>query len=137
MQASNHQAQSVVDGLVNEARVSTLTPNWSTVLCNRMDQGQSCYAQCPGTSPQLDPARRLKRPGLPPRLVGSAEKGRVRLSAATLSSRVDSLLYRWKAAMTVLVVLSFSFRFCKYNDMGLPCPVRKFPPPAASLLQSA
>ena len=37
-------------------------------------------------------------------------------SAATLSSRVVFLLYRWKAAVTVLVLLSFSFHFCKYDD---------------------
>ena len=28
----------------------------------------------------------------------------------------DRLVERWRAAVTVLVVLSFSFRFCKYDD---------------------
>ena len=48
----------------------------------------------------------------------------MRPSAATLSSQDASLLYRWKAAVTVLVVLSFSFHFCKYDDRVALCCVR-------------
>ena len=40
----------------------------------------------------------------------------MRPSAAILSSRAASLLYRWKTAVTVLVVVSFSFHFCRYDD---------------------
>jgi len=43
-----------------------------------------------------------------PRYLGSEHKGRVSLLMLTLSSRLASLL-RWKAAVTVFVVLSLSF----------------------------
>ena len=136
-QASSHQAQRVVDGLGDEARVSTSAPNKRKALCSRVDQGQGSYAQRSGTSPQLDPAGRLKRvtrvvnflrsdsrcrryvsdlSSLMSRSVGSAKKCVMRPSAANLSLRVASWLYRWKAAVTALVILRFSFHFCKYDD---------------------
>jgi len=40
----------------------------------------------------------------------SEQKGRVLLYKLTFSSRLASLLLRWKTADTVFVVLSFSFQ---------------------------
>ena len=45
-----------------------------------------------------------------PRYLGSEQKGRVSLLMLTFSSRLASLLLRWKTAGTVLVVVSFSFQ---------------------------
>jgi len=45
-----------------------------------------------------------------PRYLGSEQKGRVSLLKFTFSSRLASLLLRWKTADTVLVKLSFSFQ---------------------------
>ena len=56
------QAQNIVDRLVNEAHVSTLTPNGSTVFCSRVDQGQGSMRIVLPPAYQLDPVRRLKRP---------------------------------------------------------------------------
>jgi len=50
-----------------------------------------------------------------PRYLGSEQKGRVSLLCLTLSSRLASLLLRWKAAGTVFVVLSFSFQVWRYS----------------------
>jgi len=50
-----------------------------------------------------------------PRYLGSEQKGRVLLLCLTLSSRLVSLLLRWKAADTVFVVLSFSFQVWRYS----------------------
>ena len=50
-----------------------------------------------------------------PRYLGSDQKGRVSLLYLTLSSRLASLLLRWKTADTVFVVLSFSFQVWRYS----------------------
>ena len=50
-----------------------------------------------------------------PRFLGSEQKGRVSLLKLTFSSRLASLLLRWKTADTVFVVLSFSFQVWRYS----------------------
>jgi len=50
-----------------------------------------------------------------PRFLGLQHKGGVLLLLLTLSSRLASLLLRWKAADTVFVVLSFSFKFWRHS----------------------
>jgi len=55
-----------------------------------------------------------------PRYVGSEKKGRVALLYLTLSSRLASLLLRWKTADTIFVVLSFSFQVWSIH-LQLPC----------------
>jgi len=50
-----------------------------------------------------------------PRYLGSEQKGRVSWLYLNLSSRLASLLLRWKAADTVFVVLSFSFQVWRYS----------------------
>ena len=50
-----------------------------------------------------------------PRCLGWEQKGRVSLLKLTFSSRLASLLLRWKTADTVFVVLSFSFQVWKYS----------------------
>jgi len=51
-QASGHSSQSVVDGRVNKAGVSTAAPDRSAVLCSRMDQGSgSCSQRCCSNNP--------------------------------------------------------------------------------------
>ena len=88
-------------------------------------------------APQVDPASRLRSPtrvvsflrsdskcrrnvsalsNFMPRYVGSAQYGRSRPSTLMESSRRASLLFRWKAADTVLVVLGFSFHVWRYED---------------------
>ena len=48
-------------------------------------------------------------PNVTPWYLGSEQKGRISLLCLTFSSRLASLLSRWKAADTVFVVLSFNF----------------------------
>jgi len=50
-----------------------------------------------------------------PRYLGSEQKGRVSLLKLTLSSRIASLLLRWKTSDTVFVVLSFSFQVWRFS----------------------
>ena len=50
-----------------------------------------------------------------PRYLGSEQKGRVSLLKLTFSSRLASLLLRWKPAYTVFVVLSFSFQVWRHS----------------------
>jgi len=50
-----------------------------------------------------------------PRYLGSEQKGRISLLQLTLSSRLASLLLRWKAVHTVLMVLSYSFQVWRYS----------------------
>ena len=50
-----------------------------------------------------------------PRYLGSEQKGRFSLLYLTLSSRLVSLLLRWKAADTDFVVLSCSFQVWRYS----------------------
>ena len=50
-----------------------------------------------------------------PRYLGSEQKGRVSLLILTFSSRLATLLLRWKTAGTVFVVLSFSFHVWRYS----------------------
>jgi len=52
---------------------------------------------------------------VPPRYLDSEQKRRVSLLKLTFSSRLASLLLRWKAADTVFVVLSFSFQVWRYE----------------------
>jgi len=52
-----------------------------------------------------------------PRYLGSEQKGRVSLSKLTFSSRLASLLLRWKTAHIVFVVLSFNFQVWRYLPM--------------------
>ena len=87
-------------------------------------------------APQLEPANRLRSAmrdvsllrndsrcrryvsdlsNVTPKYLGSEQKGRVSLLKLTLSSRLASLLLRWKTAETVLVVLSFSFQVWRYS----------------------
>ena len=47
-QASNDNAQSIIENAVNEARVRITTLNWCTVLSGGVDQGKSRDAQCLG-----------------------------------------------------------------------------------------
>ena len=49
------------------------------------------------------------------RYLGSEQKSRVSLLWLTFSSRLTSLLLRWKAADTVFVVLNFSFQVWRYS----------------------
>ena len=49
------------------------------------------------------------------RYLGSERKGRVSLLKLTLSSRLTSLLLRWKTADTVFEALSFSFQVWRYS----------------------
>jgi len=51
-QASSHNSQGVVDGGVNEARMSTAAPDRSAVLCSWMHQGWRSYSQsCCSSTP--------------------------------------------------------------------------------------
>ena len=50
-----------------------------------------------------------------PRYLGSEQKRRISLLCLTLSSRLASLLLRWKAVDTVFVVLNFSFQVWRYS----------------------
>ena len=50
-----------------------------------------------------------------PRYLGSEQKSTVLLFYFTFSSRLASLLLRWKAADIVFVVLSFSFQVWRYS----------------------
>jgi len=50
-----------------------------------------------------------------PKVLGLRAEGQVSLSYLTLSSRLASLLLRWKAADTVFVVLSFTFQIWSYS----------------------
>jgi len=50
-----------------------------------------------------------------PRYLDSEQKGRISLLNLTLISHLASLLSRWKAADTVFVLLSFSFRVWGYS----------------------
>ena len=45
-QASSHNWQGVIDGVVSETGMSTATPNRSAILCGWMHQGQGGCSQC-------------------------------------------------------------------------------------------
>jgi len=73
-----------------------------------------------------------------PRYLVSEQKGRVSLLYLTLSSRLASLLLRWKAADTVFVVLSFTVASKAGGvHLALPCPWSTPLPLPASLYQYA
>jgi len=135
-QASNHNLQGVVGGGVNETGMSTAAPNRSAVFCSRMDQGSGgCSQRCCSSTParaskplqECDAwcqllAKWLKVSAIRERpvqryseVLGSEQKGRVSLLKLTFSSRLASLLLRWKADNAVFVVLSFSFQVCMYS----------------------
>jgi len=71
-----------------------------------------------------------------PRYMGSDQKGRVSLLKLTFSSRLPSLLLRWKTADTIFVVLSFSFKYGGIH-LGLQCPCSAPLPTPANLRQHA
>ena len=50
------------------------------------------------------------------RYLGSEQNGRVSLLILTFSSRLASLLLRWKTADTVFMVLTFSFKVWRYSS---------------------
>ena len=52
-----------------------------------------------------------------PRYLGSEQKGRVSLLKLAFSSRLASLLLRWKTVDTVFVVLRFSFQVWRYSPI--------------------
>ena len=65
-----------------------------------------------------------------PRCWGSEQKGRVSLLKLAFSSRLASLLLRWKAADIVFVVLSFSFKSGGIH-LRSPCPCSSSAPSTA------
>jgi len=71
-----------------------------------------------------------------PGYLGSEQKGGVLLLKLTFSSRLASLLLRWKTADTVFVMLSFSFQVWRYS-LSVACPCSALLPPPANLHQHA
>ena len=53
VQTSSDNAQSIIENAVNEASMSTTTPNWCAVLSYGVDQGESRDARCLGTCTQF------------------------------------------------------------------------------------
>ena len=70
-----------------------------------------------------------------PTYLGSEQNGRVLSLKLTFSSRLASLLLRWKTADTIFVVLSFIFQV--WSHLRLPCPWSAPLPPSANLHQHA
>ena len=71
-----------------------------------------------------------------PRYLGSEHKGRISLLKLTFSSRLASLLLRWKTAGTVFVVLIFSLQVWSYSP-SVACPWSGPLPLTANLHQHA
>ena len=108
--------------------MSTAATNRRAVLCGWVHQGysQSCCSRTPAGASEPARTRRVLSascevtqwcrryvsdlPYVTPRYLGSEQKSRVSLLYLTLSSRLASLLLRWKAADAVFVVLSLSFQ---------------------------
>ena len=130
MQASSHNSQGVVDGGVNKAGMSIVAPNRSAVLCSRMTRSRVAVHNVVAPAPQPEPANRFKSAtrdvsflrsdsrcrqyvsdlsNVTLRCLGFEQNGKVSLLKLTFSSRLGSLLLRWKTANTVFAVLSFSF----------------------------
>jgi len=129
MQASSHNWQGVVDARVNETGMSTVTPNRSAVFCCWNGPGkewlfaalllqhpiaraskppQECDASCQHFAKWLEVSTiRERHVQHYSEYLGSEENGKVSLLWLTFSSRLFSLLLRWKTADTV-VVLSFT-----------------------------
>ena len=57
MQASSHNAQGVIDRLVNEPMVGTLAPDQQAVLCS---MARVAVGNAVAPAPQVDPANHLK-----------------------------------------------------------------------------
>ena len=137
-QASGHKSQGVVGGSVNEVGISIAAPDWTPVACCWMDQGSGgCSQRCCFSVPV--------RASKPPQecnswwqlfvkwlkmsairgcsaqryskvaFVDSEKKGSVSLLWLTFSSRLASLLLRWKTANTAFVVLSFNCQVWRYS----------------------
>jgi len=108
-QASNYSSQSVVDGRVNEAGVSTAATKRASHLkrttcdVNFLRSDSRCRRYVSVLS------------NVTPRYVGPKQEGRVSLLWSTLSSCLASLLLRYKAANTAFVVISFNFPFWRYS----------------------
>jgi len=130
-QAPSHHSQGVVGGRLNEAGVSTAAPDRSVVqqyFAVEWTRAKVALRNVVAPAPQPEPANRLKSAkrdvnvlrsdsrcrwyvialsNVTPRYVGSEQKGRVSLLWLTFSSRLVSLLLRWKTANTAFVVVSY------------------------------
>ena len=127
--ATSHNLQSVVISRVDEAGMSTVAPDrrtvgYSPVECTR---ARVAIRILVAPAPQPEPASHLDvsfswsdsrclryvsdLSNFTPRKLDWEQKGRIFLLYLTsLSSRLASLLLRWKAADTICVVLRFSFQ---------------------------
>jgi len=132
---NSHSSQGVVDGRVIEAGVSNTASDRSAVRYSWMDQGycgysQRCCSSIPARGSRLKSATRdvnflrsysrFRRyvsdlSNVTPRYLGSEQKSKVSLLWLTFSSRLASLLLRWKTADIVFVVLSFSLQVWRYS----------------------
>jgi len=111
------------------------TPNLNIGFLHQKENPTVAIRRVVAPAPQPEPASRLRSstrdvsflrsdsrcrryvsdlPNVTPRYFGSEQKGWVSLLYLTLSSRLASLLLRWKAADTVFVVMNFSFQVWKY-----------------------
>jgi len=131
-QAPSHNSPGVGYGRVNEAGVSTAVPNRSVVQYFAVEWTRDKVAlrNVVAPAPQPEPANGLKSAkgdvnffrsdsrcrryvsalfNVTPRYVGSEQKGRA-LLWLNFSSRLASLLLRWKTANTAFVVLRFNFQ---------------------------
>jgi len=111
-QASSHNSQGVVDGGVDEAGMSTPAPQPKPASRLRNATRDVSFLRCDSRCWRYV----SDLSNVTPRYLGSEQKGRISLLCLTLSSRLASLLLRWKAADTVFVVLSFSFQTRRYSS---------------------
>ena len=122
-QASSHSSQGVVDGRVNETAVSTAVPDRSAIILCWMDHGKVTVRTVVAPAPQPEPVSRLKSAmhdvnflrsdsrcrwwvttlsNISLRYHVSEQKGRVSLLWLIFSSRLSSLLLRWRLATLLL-----------------------------------
>jgi len=137
--------------------MGTVVPDGSAVLCSCTRVRVAVHRVLAPPAPQPEPASQLRRAArdisflrsdwrcqryvsdlsnVTPRYLGSEQKGRVSLLKLTFISRLAFFLLRWKAADTVFVVLSFSFKSGGIH-LRLPCPCSPPVPLPANLHQHA
>jgi len=137
-QTSSHNSQGVVDGGVDEAGMSTAAPDRSTLQLNvtglvwlfaglllqhpslaptgASKPPQECDAWCQLLVKWLKVSAVRERPFQRySEVFGLRTEGQGFVVVNDLSSRLASLLLRWKAADIVFVVLSFSFQVWRYS----------------------
>jgi len=148
-QAFSHNSQGVVDGSVSEAGVSTAAPGRSAVFCCWVDQDyKMAVRNVVALAPQPEPASRLEvrrvmstfcevtqgvgntwatYPMLLRDIWARSRRAGFRCCVLTFSSRLASLLLKWKTADTAFVVLSFSSQIWRNSPTYYCCVFAQHP----------